>query len=112
MVLLVVFPPVLFFWSQVSFCASPFRTLTLLGAMGGCLAALLLNWPDHKLLSMLAGSLSGAGSQLGVIALNQWSQEAVHFKPGVFLALIVGAAPGYVLHTWGKRLKTLEHRRR
>ena len=111
MVLLVAFPPVLFFWSHVSFGANPLTTLTLLGALGGSLAALFLNWPDNKSLSVLAGSLSGAGAQLGVIALSQWSHEAMRFKVVVFLALILGAVPGYALHRCGKPLKVLEHRR-
>ena len=106
MVALVVFPPALFFWTHVNLGSSPLRTLTLVGAVGGGLASLLLNWPRDRRLTTLAGTLSGAGSELAVIALSQWSPEAIRLKVPVFLALVVGAGPGYVIYRWAIRSRS------
>jgi hypothetical protein len=51
----------------------------------------------------MAGALSGAGAQLAVIALHNWFDELIRLKLVVLLALMVGAAPGYLLYRWSKR---------
>jgi hypothetical protein len=91
------------FWSGLSFGSDPLTTLTLVGAVGGCVAALLLNWPHDKWSSAMAGALSGSGAQLAVIALHNWFDELIRLKLVVLLALMVGAAPGYLLYRWSKR---------
>lgn len=67
MAILCLFPPLMLLMSGIGFGPNPLLTIFLASAVGGTGGAVLMNWPNNKMLAAVTGLLAGLGAQAALI---------------------------------------------